>query len=149
MVKPDKLVMGTQYMLSSNKKPIGTYDGTGPMDTAPGRTQDAPSPSGPPTVTLYFFKSPDGYRRGHIEKGLDNIVPATAPQGGRRRRTHRMLFKKWAAQEAREMSHKGKRMTFRKWAANELKEKAHPGNPSFKKWAKQEMREKSHTRRRR
>ena len=71
-----------------------------------------------------------------------------APAGGRRR-THRMMFKKWAAQEAREMSHKGKRMTFRKWAAHELKEKSHPGNPSFKKWARQEMREKSHTRRRR
>ena len=69
--------------------------------------------------------------------------------GGGRRRTRRMMFKKWAAQEAREMSHKGKRMTFRKWAAHELKEKSHPGNPSFKKWARQEMREKSHTRRRR
>jgi len=76
-------------------------------------------------------------------------APAPATTAGRRRRTHRMMFKKWAAQEAREMSHKGKRMTFRKWAAHELKEKSHPGNPSFKKWARQEMREKSHTRRRR
>ena len=82
-------------------------------------------------------------------KWANNPNRAAAPTAGRRRRTHRMLFKKWAAQEAREMSHKGKRMTFRKWAANELKEKSHPGNPSFKKWARQEMREKSHTRRRR
>ena len=65
-----------------------------------------------------------------------------------RQRTHRMLFKKWAAQEAKEMTHKGKRMTFKKWAAHELKETSHRGNPSFAKWAKREMREKSHTRRR-
>ena len=87
----------------------------------------------------------------HIAAIAAAAAPAAAPAttAGRRRRTHRMMFKKWAAQEAREMSHKGKRMTFRKWAANELKEKSHPGNPSFKKWARQEMREKSHTRRRR
>jgi hypothetical protein len=63
-------------------------------------------------------------------------------------RRHRLLFKKWAAQEAREMSHKGKQLTFKRWAAHELKEKSHPNHPSFKKWASQELRAESHTRRR-
>jgi len=81
--------------------------------------------------------------------GIGSLIHVPRTKAAGRRRTRRMMFKKWAAQEAREMSHKGKRMTFRKWAANELKEKSHPGNPSFKKWARQEMREKSHTRRRR
>jgi len=129
----------------------------------------------PRRVTLYEFvmtpsPGPDGKSKGLTVDKLKNVVEDSAgsssegpsglisraiavntapPAAGRRRRTHRMMFKKWAAQEAREMSHKGKRMTFRKWAANELKEKSHPGNPSFKKWARQEMREKSHTRRRR
>jgi hypothetical protein len=124
------------------------------MENTPGHDQTLP-PGAPKTAKVYYFQKCGGDKDGYSETVLkDNIVEDTtgatcAVQGGRRRRTHRMLFKKWAAQEAREMSHKGKRMTFRKWAANELKEKSHPGNPSFKKWARQEMREKSHTRRRR
>ena len=81
----------------------------------------------------------------HAAKVVDDIAntkdTTLRRMPGGRRRTHRMLFKKWAAQEA-------KRMTFKKWAAHELKETSHRGNPSFAKWAKQEMREKSHTRRR-
>jgi hypothetical protein len=125
------------------------------MDNTPGHDELPLPPGAPKTATVFYFQKCGKEKDGYIEKVLkDNIVEDTAGatcavQGGRRRRTHRMLFKKWAAQEAREMSHKGKRMTFRKWAANELKEKSHPGNPSFKKWARQEMREKSHTRRRR
>ena len=154
MTEPDNLVKGRAYKLKSNNSPIGEYVKEVTMENTPGHDQTLPT-GAPKTVTVYYFRKCRGGEDGYSETVLkDNIVEDTAPatcavQGGRRRRTHRMLFKKWAAQEAREMSHKGKRMTFRKWAANELKEKSHPGNPSFKKWARQEMREKSHTRRRR
>ena len=155
MTEPSALVLGRTYKLKSNNHHIGKYLREGTMNTAVGRPYDQPPPSEPTTVPVYYFEGCDGGEVGYIGKVVkDNVVEDTtgatcAVQGGRRRRTHRMMFKKWAAQEAREMSHKGKRMTFRKWAANELKEKSHPGNPSFKKWARQEMREKSHTRRRR
>jgi hypothetical protein len=155
MTEPGKLGVGKAYKLKSNNSPIGNYVGEGTMGTALGRPYDQPPPGAPKTARVFYFQKCGGDKDGYSLTVLkDDIVEDTtgatcAVQGGRRRRTHRMLFKKWAAQEAREMSHKGKRMTFRKWAANELKEKSHPGNPSFKKWARQEMREKSHTRRRR
>jgi hypothetical protein len=157
MVLATELEVGKAYKIESNNYSIGTYVKEGTMDTALGRPYDQLPPGAPKTAKVYYFTGCPPEKNGLYgvgEKQLGSVVEDTAGatcavQGGRRRRTHRMLFKKWAAQEAREMSHKGKRMTFRKWAANELKEKSHPGNPSFKKWARQEMREKSHTRRRR
>ena len=157
MVLTDKLEAGKPYVRKSNSVYIGTYQEKKPMNTAVGRTQDQ-SPTGTPTTAnIYHFTGPLNYtstgRYAVSETDLDDVVEVPCPsgagcniQGGRRRGTRRTMFKKWAAQEAREMSHKGKRMTFRKWAAHELKEKSHPGNPSFRKWARQEMREKSHTR---
>ena len=156
MVSATELVVGKTY--NRDGKCIGKYQKEEEMDNTPSSNPDAPLPDSA-KVTYYYFEGPPGYKataRYAVSKNeLSSVVAVEeggtcAVQGGRRRRrTRRMMFKKWAAQEAREMSHKGKRMTFRKWAAHELKEKSHPGNPSFKKWARQEMREKSHTRRRR
>ena len=156
MVSATELVEGKTY--KRNGKCIGKYQEKKEVVNTPSSNPDAPPPD-PAKVTYYYFEGPPGYdataRYAVSENQLSSVEAVDegatcAVQGGRRRRrTRRMMFKKWAAQEAREMSHKGKRMTFRKWAAHELKEKSHPGNPSFKKWARQEMREKSHTRRRR
>ena len=157
MVLAKDLVVGKPYKLG-NGQSIGTYVKPGEMNTAVGRPYDQPPSDTPKTANVYYFTGCPTKKVGYhgVGEGLlvDVVEDAadatcTVMGGRRRRRTRRMMFKKWAAQEAREMSHKGKRMTFRRWAANELKEKSHPGNPSFKKWARQEMREKSHTRRRR
>lgn len=163
MVLATELKVGslTEYKHDNTGMPLGKFT-------------KGPSKWNPFSKALYEFENlqpgPDGKSKGLSKERLVEVsVRQRTPDeanlsafdlaikwnknrgmsGGGRRRTRRMMFKKWAAQEAREMSHKGKRMTFRKWAAHELKEKSHPGNPSFKKWARQEMREKSHTRRRR
>ena len=156
MVSADKLEVDKPYKLYDQS--IGTYVKKDKMKNTPGHDQPALPTGAPEFVPVYYFTGCPTKKVGYHGVGEKLLVDVVedAPdatcniQGGRRRRrTRRMMFKKWAAQEAREMSHKGKRMTFRKWAAHELKEKSHPGNPSFKKWARQEMREKSHTRRRR